>query len=71
MRKACAHAFYKERLHQMTIVIKQKVNALIKNLCTRIDASSDNQVKIEITSTFKKLFFSNTVHIICGEDITD
>ena len=55
----------------MTIVMKEKVNEFIAKICKQIEESGENSVKIDISSAFKKLYFSNIVHVLCGEDISD
>ena len=41
-RKACAHAFYKDRLEKMTFVLKEKLNAWVDKYSSEIDASEDH-----------------------------
>ena len=41
-RKACAHAFYKDRLAKMMEVMKDKLNAWTDKRNSEIDANSDS-----------------------------
>ena len=70
-RKACAHAFYKDRLEKMTFVLKEKLNAWVDKYNSEIDASEDHQTIVDLGVTFEKLFCSNIVHICFGEDVSD
>ena len=70
-RKACAHAFYKERLEKMMCVLKEKLNQWVERHNAEIDASEDQQTVVDLASTFEKLFCSNIVHICFGEDVSD
>ena len=40
-RKACAHAFYKERLEKMMCVLKQKLNLWVEKYNAEIDANKN------------------------------
>ena len=70
IRKACAHAFYKERLAKMTLVIKEKVQNWIDKRHAEIDASSDKKAVVDIAKSFERLFCRNIVHVCFGEDIS-
>ena len=70
-RKACAHAFYKDRLEKMMKVLKDKLNAFIDEINAEIDASPYGCTINDIAISFEKLFFSTIVHISFGEDVSD
>ena len=70
-RKACAHAFYKERMVHMLEVLKDKLDDDCKRWTAEIAASSDGTTVIDISDAFKVLFTKNIIHIAFGEDISD
>ena len=71
IRKACAHAFYKERLAKMMLVLKDKVGKWIDKRNGEIEASADKQAIVDIAKSFERLFCRNIVYISFGEDISD
>ena len=44
---------------------------LCKLLNSEIEASEDKKTVVDITESIEKLFCSNIVHIVLGEDISD
>ena len=70
-RKACAHAFYKERLVHMLEVLKDKIEEDCQRWTAEIAASADGTAVIDISNVFKVLFTKNIIHIAFGEDISD
>jgi len=70
-RKACAHAFYKDRLENMMDVLKEKLSDMMKTWNSEIEASSDGQTIIDIGLVFERLFCRNIVQISFGEDVSD
>ena len=71
IRKACGHAFYKDRLNHMMLVLKKKLEMWIDKRNAEIEASSDKSTVVDIAKSFEKLFCRNIVHIILGEDISE
>lgn len=69
-RKACAHAFYKERLVHMLEVLKDKTAAKCENWLTQMTPSHNSTV-IDISKVFSNLFARSIIHIAFGEDISD
>ena len=70
-RKACAHAFYKERLVHMMEVLRTKIEDSCDKWLGEIRKSETQSTQIDISVEFEKLFASNLVHIAFGEDIND
>ena len=70
-RKACAHAFYKDRLGKMMETMKDKLNSWIDKRNAEIEANQNGQTVIDIGFTFEELFSRNIVHICFGEDVSD
>ena len=70
-RKACAHAFYKERLVMMLEVFKEKMADDCEAWSAKIAASYYKKTVINIASVFSKLFARNIIHIAFGEDISN
>ena len=56
IRKACGHAFYKERLNNMMLALKNKLEMWIDKRNTEIEASPDNSTVIDIAKSFQTLF---------------
>ena len=69
-RKACAHAFYKERLIHMLEVFKDKTAAHCENWLQQM-TPDENSTVIDISKVFSNLFARNIIHIAFGEDISD
>ena len=70
-RKACAHAFYKDRLMCMLEVLKEKLHNAINTWQAEIESSQNQQTVIDIAVEFEKLLCRNIVHICFGEDVSD
>ena len=75
-RKACAHAFYKERLVHMLEVLKGKISADCEDWVAQMTPSLDmnpchNSTVIDISRVFARLFARNIIHIAFGEDISE
>ena len=70
-RKACAHAFYKDRLEKMMDVLKDKLKDMVTRWLEEIEANQDDKTVIDMAQVFDKLFCSNIVHICFGEDVSD
>jgi cytochrome P450 len=71
IRKACAHAFYKERLSKMMLVVKEKVELWVEKRHKEIQDSKENVALVDISKSFERLFCKNIVHICFGEDISE
>lgn len=52
-RKACAHAFYKDRMEKMMEVLKEKLAKLVTEWNKKIEASSNGQIIIDIAQIFE------------------
>ena len=55
-RKACAHAFYKDRLVHMLDVLKEQLLQTQADWISMIDASKDGSVEIDISREVLKIF---------------
>lgn len=55
-RKACAHAFYKERLVHMLEILKDKIGADCERWSALIADSPDAQTTIDLSTVFNNLF---------------
>ena len=71
IRKACAHAFYKERLQKMMLVVKEKAEKWIDKREKEIEASQAKEATVDIGKSFERLFCRIIVHICFGEDISE
>lgn len=70
-RKACAHAFYKERLVHMLDILKDKLAERCETWLAQIKASPNSVTQIDITMVFLELFARNIIHIAFGEDLSN
>ena len=70
-RKACAHAFYKERLVHMLEVLKEKVSDGCEKWTAQIAQSPDKNTVVDIAKVFFTIFARNIITISFGEDIYD
>lgn len=68
-RKACAHAFYKERLVHMIEVLKEKLHDQCSKWIAQIER--DGAVEVDISQEFNNIFTRNIIHIAFGEDVSD
>ena len=69
-RKACAHAFYKDRTENMMEVLKDKLSDMVTSWMKEIEASPNGSTVIDLAVVFERLFASNIVHICFGEDVS-
>ena len=58
-RKACAHAFYKERLVLMLETLKLKINEPAIEWLNKIRDSESKSVEIDMTEELEKIFSKN------------
>ena len=70
-RKACAHAFYKERLIMMLKTLKEKITEPCQEWLTKIRQSESKSTVIDMADEFEKIFSKNIIHIAFGEDVSD
>ena len=70
-RKACAHAFYKERLVLMLEVLKEKIVEDCEAWSAKIASSYYKKTVINIASVFSRIYARNIIHIAFGEDISE
>ena len=68
-RKACSHAFYKERLVSMIEVLKDKLADSCKSWLDQIQ--EQGHVNIDISQEFSNIFTRNIINIAFGEDVTN
>lgn len=68
-RKACAHAFYKEKLVKMLESIKDKMELYCEKWSAEIEASEDGSTTIDISKVFNEIFARNIFQICFGKDI--
>jgi len=70
-RKACSHAFYKERLQMMMKTLQQKIIIAINKWKKEIEQNPQGYTDIDITSEFERIFSRNIIEISFGEDVSD
>ena len=70
-RKACSHAFYKDRLEHMLDTLKVKLMAEFEEWNRQIDASSNKSFEINMAKEFNDILARNIIHICFGEDLAD
>ena len=70
-RKACSHAFYKERLVNMLETFKVTVMDRFRQWEKLIDESETKSISIDMGYEFERLFSRNIITISLGEDISD
>lgn len=68
-RKACSHAFYKDRLHHMLEVLKGKINQRVDAWNNEIEASTTGSTNINMALVFEETFADNLIHIAFGESL--
>ena len=69
-RKACAHAFYKDRLTLMLDTLKEQILKNFERWQEEI-GKSDGSTVINIQYEFERIFSRNIITIAFGEDISD
>ena len=69
-RKACAHAFYKERLEMMIEVLKDKVEASVEKFLSQARESPEGIAIMDFEREFSDMLSRNIVHICFGQDIS-
>ena len=69
-RKACAHAFYKERLVHMVEILKEKLEENCLTWIEEIKKSEGGYTEIDLPKVFRMMFTRNIIHISFGEDIS-
>lgn len=70
-RKSVAHAFYKDRLVHMLDILKTKVSEIQAEWVSRIDASKDGSVEIDLSQDLLHLFQKFMTVIVLGDDLND
>ena len=70
-RKACAHAFYKERLEQMVEVLKDIVENRFESWLEKIKASNTKSHTIDVSTEFMDIMSRNIITVAFGEDVND
>ena len=70
-RKACAHAFYKERLVFMLETLKDKSMETFGKWLDEISASGKGSTQIDMATEFSEIFARNIIHVSFGEDLSD
>ena len=70
-RKACAHAFYKERLVFMLETLKDKTMEMFEKWLGEIEASDNKTTVMDMATEFSDIFARNIIHVSFGEDISD
>ena len=68
-RKACSHAFYKDRLVHMIEVLKQKMADSCKEWMAVI--AKEGYTDISLGDAFQDIFVRNIITISFGEDVSD
>ena len=70
-RKACAHAFYKEKLVNMLEVMKNIVEKRFEELLGQIKTSPSQSHTVDISTLFLEIMSENIITVAFGEDIND
>ena len=70
-RKACAHAFYKDRLALMMDTFLDMIMVSIRRWQKEIDESPNGFTQIDISYEFERIFSRSIITISFGEDISD
>ena len=70
-RKACAHAFYKDKLVHMLDVMKDIVEKRFDHLLEQIKASPSQSYTVDISTLFLEIMSKNIITCAFGEDIND
>lgn len=68
-RKACSHAFYKDRLMEMLEIFKGKMNASCSRWLKEI--REKGHVDIDLFYSSHEVLMRNMIHISFGEDLYD
>ena len=70
-RKACAHAFYKDRLVYMLETLKDKTSDTFVKWAENINKSKDKWHDINMATEFSEILARNIIHVSFGEDLSD
>jgi cytochrome P450 len=70
-RKACSHAFYKERLQGMMETFRQQSMKQLGRWLEEIEKSADGSTIIDISHEFERIYSRNIITVSFGEDISD
>ena len=70
-RKACSHAFYKERLRVMMHTLQNKIMDAFHKWIKEIESNPEGFTDINIAEEFERIFSRNIIEISFGEDISD
>lgn len=69
-RKACSHAFYKDRLISMLEIVKAKTMESCEQWMAEIRQNPLNETTINLATEFEKILARSIAHIMFGEDIS-
>ena len=69
-RKACAHAFYKERMIYLLDVLKMKIGDWCEQWMTACQESPDGSTTIDLSQVFEQIFTRNMIHISTGQELS-
>jgi len=70
-RKACAHAFYKDRLTLMMETLRDQIKLAFVSWDEQIEKSADGSTVIDIFVEFERIFSRNIITIAFGEDVSE
>lgn len=70
-RKACSHAFYKERMTMMLETLKDLCMEMVEKITDEIESSAESVSVHNVGALFEQLFSRNIITVSFGEDITD
>ena len=70
-RKACSHAFYKDRLEHMLETLKVKLIETFIGWNKLIKESENGSHEINMATEFSDILARNIIHICFGEDLSD
>ena len=70
-RKACSHAFYKDRLINMLDTVKMKCEEYCEQYLAEIRASPNKETTVDFARLFERILARSIIHIMFGEDISN
>ena len=70
-RKACAHAFYKDRLAFMLETLKDKTATTFVQWAEKINQSKEKFHDFNMATEFSEILARNIIHVSFGEDLSD
>ena len=69
-RKACSHAFYKDRMVNMLDTVKMKCEEYCEQFLKEIRESPNQETTIDFAKIYERILARSIIHIIIGEDVS-